>query len=163
MRFLSDDDFKFVIHSTPLFALDLIIKNDQDCVLVGLRNNMPAKGYWFVPGGRVTKDEPLKEAFSRILFNETHLGLGDVGHIQMKGLYEHIYQDNVYDDQFVGHTHYIVGAFQMILGNTSHSLLLDNQHSGFTFMPINDLLRTHNVHEFTKYYFQENPSNQLFS
>ena len=80
MTFLSDDDFRFVVRSTPLFALDLIIMDEYERVLVGLRVNDPAKGFWFVPGGRVTKNESLKTAFSRILFDETRLSPRDVGH-----------------------------------------------------------------------------------
>jgi hypothetical protein len=40
----------------PLVSIDLIIRDNADRVLLGLRNNEPAKGYFFVPGGIILKD-----------------------------------------------------------------------------------------------------------
>ena len=39
--------FKAVIASTPLVSIDLIVMNSQGEILMGLRNNRPAQGYWF--------------------------------------------------------------------------------------------------------------------
>ena len=55
-----------IIDATPLISIDLIILNSNDEILLGKRNNRPAKGYWFVPGGRIRKNETLKQALSRI-------------------------------------------------------------------------------------------------
>ena len=52
---LNHDDLAEVIRLAPLVAIDLIIENDYGQVLLGLRTNEPAKGYWFVPGGRIQK------------------------------------------------------------------------------------------------------------
>lgn len=43
----------------PLVSIDLMIKNAQDQMLWGRRNNRPAQGYWFVPSGRICKNEGL--------------------------------------------------------------------------------------------------------
>ena len=51
--------FKTVIASTPLISIDLVIKNNTGRILLGKRTNRPAQGFWFVPGGRVLKDEPV--------------------------------------------------------------------------------------------------------
>jgi NUDIX domain len=40
-------------------------------VLVVLRTNEPAKGVYFIPGGRIRKTETVENAFMRILKNET--------------------------------------------------------------------------------------------
>ena len=62
-KLLSHSDLNTVIRLAPLVAIDLIIRDPQDRILLGLRNNEPAKGYFFVPGGIILKDEPLAEAF----------------------------------------------------------------------------------------------------
>ena len=64
-RFLNKDEFAQVVRNTPLVAIDLIIRDPDQCVLVGLRTNEPAKGNWFVPGGVVRKCERLTHAFAR--------------------------------------------------------------------------------------------------
>jgi colanic acid biosynthesis protein WcaH len=51
--FLDDTTFKTVIASTPLISIDLVVKNTKGEYLLGYRNNRPAQGFWFVPGGRI--------------------------------------------------------------------------------------------------------------
>jgi hypothetical protein len=43
-RFLNKDEFAQVVRNTPLVAIDLIIRDPDRCVLVGLGTNEPAKG-----------------------------------------------------------------------------------------------------------------------
>ena len=57
MMFLRQEDFATVVRSTPLVSLDFIVENSRGEFLLGKRTNRPAQGYWFVPGGRVQKDE----------------------------------------------------------------------------------------------------------
>lgn len=51
--------FETVVASTPLISIDLLVKNKKGEYLLGLRNNRPAQGYWFVPGGRIQKTKHL--------------------------------------------------------------------------------------------------------
>jgi hypothetical protein len=48
-RFLNHDDLGTVIRLAPLIAIDFIIRNARDEILLGLRNNEPAKDWYFVP------------------------------------------------------------------------------------------------------------------
>ena len=68
-------EFLDVVRLTPLISIDLIVVDDHARVLLGRRVNRPALGAWFVPGGRIHKDESLGGAFSRIVREE--LGLGE--------------------------------------------------------------------------------------
>jgi colanic acid biosynthesis protein WcaH len=72
---LSRDDFLAVVTLTPLVSIDLVVVDEEGYILVGKRTNEPAYGTWFVPGGRVNKDETLDAAFERIATDE--LGPGD--------------------------------------------------------------------------------------
>lgn len=156
---LSIDDFRFVLHKTNLFALDLIITDSQGRVLLGLRLNAPAKGFWFVPGGRVYLNEKLRSAFERLLLNETGLSIDDVTGVCLHGLYEHIYDDNVFQDSGIG-THYIVAACRATL-TVDFSPRHDAQHAEIKFMSVDSILADENVHDFTKFYFIENAPNKF--
>ena len=59
----------------PLISIDLLVQNEHGEYLLGLRNNRPAQGYWFVPGGRVLKNETLDGAFKRLTFEELGIEL----------------------------------------------------------------------------------------
>jgi colanic acid biosynthesis protein WcaH len=63
--FLEKDTFKTVIASTPLVSIDLVVTNQNGEALLGKRLNRPAKDFWFVPGGRILKEESLAAAFRR--------------------------------------------------------------------------------------------------
>ncbi|STM16409.1 GDP-mannose mannosyl hydrolase [Escherichia coli] len=75
MMFLRQEDFATVVRSTPLVSLDFIVENSRGEFLLGKRTNRPAQGYWFVPGGRVQKDETLEAAFERLTMAELGLRL----------------------------------------------------------------------------------------
>ncbi|WP_338062250.1 NUDIX domain-containing protein [Vibrio variabilis] len=68
--YLDKETFTTVIESTPLVSIDLLIENSKGQVLLGLRNNRPAQGFWFVPGGRILKNEKLDDAFMRLCQEE---------------------------------------------------------------------------------------------
>ncbi|WP_163131905.1 GDP-mannose mannosyl hydrolase [Agarivorans sp. Alg241-V36] len=144
------ETFKTVIQSTPLVSIDFIVRNTSGQILLGKRNNRPAKGYWFVPGGRVLKDEPLDLAFSRLLKQE--LGI-DNASSSFKGVYQHFYEDNVSSNDFS--THYVVLAYD-IVEDGGLTELPDEQHCDYYWFDEADLLRNKRVHRHTQWYFQAN-------
>ena len=83
-----------VIRLAPLIAIDLIIRNAREEVLLGLRKNEPAKGCYFVPGGMILKNERLAEAFARLAKNETDHA-ASFGDARLIGVFEHFYDNNV--------------------------------------------------------------------
>jgi len=156
---LPPKEFKFVVRTTNIFALDLIIEDSQGRVLIGLRNNPPAQGFWFVPGGRVYKNEPLRDALSRILRNETGFTAENVASIALHGLYEHMYDDNVFGDPTFN-THYLIGACRVtVTGGTP--CFADYQHKLLRFVSVTALQADPLVHKFVKYYFMADPPNRF--
>ena len=91
--FLSQEDFATVVRSTPLISIDLVVENERGEFLLGQRTNRPAQGYWFVPGGRVQKDETLENAFARLTQAELGLRLPMTAG-QFYGVWQHFYDDN---------------------------------------------------------------------
>ena len=149
-RFLNKDEFAQVVRNTPLVSIDLIIRDPDQCVLVGLRTNEPAKGKWFVPGGVVRKYEQLADAFARIV--KAEIGLeASIGDAKFIGVFEHLYDCNVFGEEDFG-THYVVLAHQLNLVHRP-PIVSDRQHSGFRWMTPAELLSSPEVHQNTRAYF----------
>ena len=144
---LSKDIFSNVIENTPLISIDLIVENDKGQILLGKRINEPALGYWFVPGGRIFKDESLDDAFIRTVKEELGLNIERKDAIFDK-TYEHFYENNVFNDRFS--THYIVLAHRIKIDTLP---MVNNQHSDYKWFEVDELLQDKNVHKYTKDYF----------
>ncbi len=148
--YLSHDDLRTVVRLAPLVAIDLIIRNAQGEVLLGLRNNEPAKDWYFVPGGVILKNEPLREAFARILKRETHL-IEAIDQARLIGAYEHFYPNNRFGEDGYG-THYVVLGYALTVADAA-AIKRDDQHSELSFWTEAALLASPNVHHNAKAYF----------
>ncbi len=147
--FLDNKKFEIVIDSTPLISIDLVVKNQQGQALLGFRTNKPAQAYWFVPGGRIQKNESMKAAFARLCQNE--LGLTcSIEQAQFLGPFEHFYNDSVFGEHVS--THYVVLGYEIVV-DESQLTLPTEQHSQYQWFDIKSLLTQDNVHKHSKWYF----------
>lgn len=150
--FLSQQQFANVIEHTPLVSIDMIIEDESGQVLLGERLNRPAQGFWFVPGGRILKNEKLEDAFLRLtreeLGNEFDLSVASV-----LGPYTHLYQDNVFGNEFT--THYVAIAYKLTVIRSELNLPMDVQHAAYRWYEKSELLTSDKVHRYTKWYFKE--------
>tara|TARA_Y100001933_G_C18842309_1_gene498086 strand:+ start:257 stop:739 length:483 start_codon:yes stop_codon:yes gene_type:complete len=109
--FLIEREFENLVSKMPLVSIDICILKNRT-ILLGRRKNSPAKDFYFVPGGRIRKDEKIDEATDRILIDEIGYKFKD-NHIKKKtllGIYEHFYNDNFQGNSKFG-THYIVLSY----------------------------------------------------
>ena len=139
-------EFKQVVQNAPLFSMDLVVVNSNSEILVGERLNAPAKGYWFVPGGRIYKNESLENAFKRI--SKTELGM-EIERKQawLLGLFDHFYEDSFFGADIS--THYINATHVIRL--TEQKLSLPNeQHSRYRWIELDRLMDDSQVHKFSK-------------
>lgn len=139
-----------MVENTPLVALDLVVRNAHGEVLLGQRLNRPAQGFWFVPGGRVRKDERLPEAFARLTSEELGVEL-PMTVARFLGPYEHHYADNFSGNDFT--THYVVLAYELTF-DLALSALPVQQHDAYRWWPQAELLSSADVHVHTQWYFQ---------
>lgn len=150
---LTETEFLDVVRMTPLVSIDLIATDERGRVLVGERRNRPARGFWFVPGGRIRKDESLDAAFARIVDDE--LGIAGMARASARfaGVFEHRYPN----DNFAGaadvSTHYIVLAHAFALAGDAR-LECFAQHSRYAWLSPDELLAREDVHAYTKAYFR---------
>ncbi|MCO7188751.1 MULTISPECIES: GDP-mannose mannosyl hydrolase [unclassified Pseudoalteromonas] len=147
---LNEIDFKAVIKNAPLISIDLILKDDKNRVLFGKRTNEPAKGSWFVPGGRIWKNESIDSAIKRISSSEVGIALS-IEDFNFQGVYEHFYNSNFFSDDF--ETHYVVLAYQLNTPFKGASSLPKSQHSHYEFFSKHDALESDNIHKNCLPYF----------
>ena len=140
-----------VVRHTPLVSIDLILRDGRGEVLLGWRRNRPAQASWFVPGGRILKDERVAEALRRIAQAELGLTADEVAAARPAGVFEHLYPDNFADEPGIG-THYVVLAYEARVGRDSVRAL-DAQHRELRWFPVEALVADPQVHENTRAYF----------
>lgn len=142
------NQFKQVLEATPLVSIDLIVFNNEEKVLLGLRKNRPAQGFWFVPGGRIFKNETLSDAFKRLTLVE----LGQEHSIEqasLLGAFDHIYDDSVFGEEIT--THYVALGYQLHISDLSNLPL--QQHTEYRWLSISELLGDKETHRNVKKYF----------
>jgi len=150
---LDDESFLNVINATPLISIDLVIRNRSGEVLLGQRLNRPAKGFWFVPGGRIRKDELLSQAFERLCQQELGLKLV-LRQARLLGAYEHLYPDNFAGREGIS-THYVVLAYEIRLEDEVPSVSLNDQHVSQAWWPVESIRQSDEVHANTRDYFPD--------
>lgn len=143
--------FLSVVRHAPLVAIDLLVRDADGHMLVGHRTNPPARGYWFVPGGRIRKGETLVVAFDRI--SAAELGHSySIGEAHFVGVYEHFYAEDFTGE--VGHgAHYIVLGYMLDVDRNSLQLPTD-QHDGYRWVDPAEGLRDETIHANTHVYFR---------
>lgn len=149
---LSKDVFLGVVDAAPLVAMDLVVVRGDSEILLGLRNNRPAQGFWFVPGGRIRKNESMQAALARVARDELALDLGQLPAApQHMGAFEHFYADCFAGDVGVS-THYVVMGNLVQLPAGTELSVADGQHSALRWWPLAEAQQAAEVHRFTKDY-----------
>ena len=141
---VNDKIFKCIVENTPLVSIDFLIKKENK-YLLGKRVNEPAKGYFFTIGGRIFKNETIKEAQKRILKEELNLDIDR--EFQFLGVFEHFYKTSIFGDSIS--THYINLAFLLNLPFEIRELP-KVQHNEYKYFTKDEILDSDEVHEYVK-------------
>jgi colanic acid biosynthesis protein WcaH len=150
-QILAPEDFAAIVRLTPLVSMDLIVRDASGHVLIGRRINEPAKDTYFVPGGRITKNELRADAFRRLC--RVELGREyEMSQARFVGTFDHVYPANALQQPGFG-THYVVLAFELPVNRTDLDLS-GPQHSDYLWATGNEILLHPGVHENTKAYFR---------
>lgn len=120
---IPDEEWETIVANVPIVSVDLVVV-DGDSVILGKRMNEPAKGEWWVPGGRIRKHERLEDAVDRIA--ETELGIPITIEREL-GVYQHFY--DIADVPNANGKHYVPTGYLVTPETTD--LSPDNQHSEF--------------------------------
>lgn len=111
------------------------------------------KIFFFTPGGRVRKNESHVAAIQRIAHMEMNASSCPVQSIQMMGVWDHFYEKSAFSEEVS--THYVnipylwpwSGDLGVFLKN-----LPKDQHSEWLWMSPQEILASHEVHEYVKLY-----------
>ena len=70
--YIEQSKYNEILKLMPIVCVDLGIMKDNK-IFLAKRNNEPCKGQWYIPGGRVIKNEELKDTAHRKALEETGL------------------------------------------------------------------------------------------
>ncbi len=148
---LASNAFEHIVRGAPLCSIDIVIRDPHGAILLGLRKNDPAKGFYFVPGGRIRKNETLADAFQRILASETSIEL-KFHEARFIGVFEHFYETNWKGLSGFG-THYVCLAYEVRLPARVDAVL-DTQHVESVWASPVDLEKLQ-IHPYTLAYLKQ--------
>jgi len=115
------DEYRTVAKHVPIVSVDLLVHHAGGIVL-GKRQNEPAKGEWFVPGGTVLKGETRRQAVHRVAQEE--LGV-DVTIDRELGVFDHFYETAASED--LDSKQYLATAY--VVTPVVEKFVPDDQHA----------------------------------
>lgn len=145
---LRNKDFHQVVAHTPLVSMDFVVTNPLGEWLLGQRLNRPAQGYWFVPGGRIRKNETLDAAVLRLTREELGQSLA-MNDMRFLGVYEHFYTNSQPDPNVS--THYVVLAYHLSFPGPLDGLPQE-QHGHYRWWLPREIANFEEVHANTRAY-----------
>jgi colanic acid biosynthesis protein WcaH len=147
---LSNSDFETIIRLAPLVSIDIAARLKDGQVLLGHRINEPAKGTFFLVGGRVRKNETLEEAFRRITLEEIGVQK-EIKDARFIGWGDHFYETNKFEKPGFG-TRYVALGYEITLTERPDPPKI--QHDAYDWRTEDEILKSTDVHEYTKAYFR---------
>lgn len=79
--YLEQETYNEIKKSFPINAVELLVFDQNNRILLFKRQNEPARGQWWVPGGRILFGESRKEAAKRLLKDECGLSPSEMAQI----------------------------------------------------------------------------------
>lgn len=145
MDYIPLKEYREIHAKMPILCVDAVIA-DKGEVLLLRRNDPPDKDKWWIPGGRVRKNETLSEAVLRIVKEETGLEVlieGVLGHLDLR------FKEDPFDHGRGTHTVSLVFA----CSTQSREVKLGGGHSKFVWWngnrflsdvagPVSDLIKS---------------------
>ena len=122
------EEYKNIVNQMPIVCIDAIIINQKNQYLLVRRKNEPLKGEYWVPGGRLLKNETLHDAVKRKVQQELNIK----SHVIMPvGVYEDFFDKDPFNTKTGLHTVSIV--FLMIA--EGDDIVLDDQSDEWGWFP----------------------------
>lgn len=138
-KIIPRDLYKQILENMAICCVDLVVHHNGKVLLV-YRKEEPAKGEWWVPGGRIFKNERLKDAIKRKVKEETGLDFKDVKSL---GVQEYFSEKAIFEDIKTG-THAVAAIYLVEVDNSE--VKIDKTSSDYRWIDkIED-----NLHDYVK-------------
>jgi len=117
---IPSEDFKMIVENMPIVCIDGVIENEKGEYLLVKRKNEPLKGEYWVPGGRLLKNEKLEDAINRKMEQElsTKVKVGKI-----LGFFEKVFEKT----HLNVHSGFHGISFVFLLTPLDQNIMLDNQ------------------------------------
>ena len=126
---ISETQYKLIVETMPIICVDLYIINDGKFLLLK-RDNEPAKGDFWFPGGRILKLETIKSAALRKAKLEVNLDCTFHDIISV--------EETIFDKKSeMSTTVHTINIVCKLTSDNIKELKLDNLHSNFIWTPLN--------------------------
>lgn len=122
MSQINQELYNEILTNIPIVCVDGVLKNDKGEILFLKRDNEPAKGKWWFPGGRLLKNEKLEDAIVRKVKEETNI---DVRVEKYLGYTETIFETGPFDIP----VHTVNFTYELSI--LSNDISIDHLHSDF--------------------------------
>ena len=150
--FLTNEIFEIVLENSPLVSVDIILENEKNQILLGKRRNQPAKGSWFVPGGRIRKGELIIDALKRVALEEVGLVIKNHKY-NFLGAFDHIYDNSIFSTEArPSSTHYVALGFHYQIRAEEVSEVENPQHSELSWMSLKTASSIDGLHKLSHDY-----------
>ncbi|VVB74520.1 ADP-ribose pyrophosphatase [uncultured archaeon] len=131
MSLIPEKLYKQIMENMPIPCVDLAIRRGNKFLLIK-RKNKPVLGKWWMPGGRILKNESLIDAAKRKCVEEC--GVKPVNLTEI-GTYVYMGKDAVFEDIKTGiHTISVVFEAELPLGE----IKIDKNHSEFGWFEVSE-------------------------
>ncbi|MCK9272204.1 NUDIX domain-containing protein [Candidatus Gracilibacteria bacterium] len=133
---LPPEIYKQVITNSIVSSVDVIFVNGEGKILLGLRNNEPLKGVYYIPGGMRYKGETIEEGVRRKMKEELGIDI-DVGKLIFLGVYDDIFE-NGYFEGVKAHSCPITYVYHLSDDEEKNIGIGDIRHNDIKFFDIDD-------------------------
>ena len=142
---LSDAEYKRIMEIMPVVCIDCLVQNEQGEFLLVKRNNEPLKGKYWVPGGRLLRNERLEDAVNRKMRQELGVSVEIVRNL---GFYEEFFEKTAQNAE--GGFHAI--SFLYLVRPLAGEITLDDQSAEWGwFKSVPPQLRRHSTLQLGEY------------
>jgi colanic acid biosynthesis protein WcaH len=153
--FLPVKIFSQSVEALPLVSIDLCVTDAAGNLLLGKRNNAPARDWWFTPGARIRKNEPIAHALTRVMVDELALPVECTASATLMGAWDHFYPDSAFDTGIS--THYVNLPHWLRLTEAQIALMRlphgpGEQHASWQWLPLAQAAQDAAIHAYVQVY-----------
>ena len=152
MKEIPDNLYKKIMNFMPILCLDFlcIVKDKKEFqILLAKRKNSPAKGFYYVLGGRHTKDKNIFLDIKSKIMQELNINI-DCKKLFFTGIINERFEDSIFQE--VKSTTVSL-SFASVFNKEEikkFNIKLDSQNSNYKFFNFNEIADSKEIHPFCK-------------